>query len=43
MTQRSAIRAYAAFYVALAFVFAAAPARAQFKPTPISEPPTGEQ
>jgi hypothetical protein len=43
MTQRSATRAYAAFYVALAFVFAAAPARAQFRPAPISEPPTGEQ
>jgi hypothetical protein len=43
MTQRSATRAYATFYVALAFVFAAAPAQAQFRPTPISEPPTGEQ
>jgi len=43
MTQRSAIRAYSVFYVALAFVFAAAPARAQFRPAPISEPPTGEQ
>jgi hypothetical protein len=43
MTQRSAIRAYAACYVALAFIFAAAPAQAQFRPAPISEPPTGEQ
>jgi len=43
MTQRSAIRAYAAFSIALAFVFAAAPAQAQFRPAAISEPPTGEQ
>jgi hypothetical protein len=43
MTQRSAIRAYAACYIALALVFAAAPAQAQFRPTPLSEPPTGEQ
>ena len=43
MTQRSAIRAYAACSVALAFIFAAAPAQAQFRPAPISEPPTGEQ
>jgi hypothetical protein len=42
MTHRSAIRAYAAWCVALTFVFAAAPARAQFRPGPISEPPTGE-
>jgi hypothetical protein len=41
--KRSAIRAYAACFVALAFMFAAAPARAQFRPRPISEPPTGEQ
>jgi hypothetical protein len=43
MTQRSASRAYAACYIALALVFAAAPAQAQFRPTPLSEPPTGEQ
>ena len=43
MTQRSASRAYAACYMALALVFAAAPAQAQFRPTPLSEPPTGEQ
>jgi hypothetical protein len=43
MTKRSAIRLYAAFYVALAFVFAAAPAQAQFRPASLSEPPTGEQ
>ena len=43
MTQRSAIRAYAAFFIALGFVFAAAPAQAQFRPAAISEPPTGEQ
>jgi hypothetical protein len=42
MTHRSAIRTYAACCVALAFVVAAAPARAQFQPRPISEPPTGE-
>ena len=30
-------------FVALAFVFAAAPAQAQFRPRPISEPPTGEK
>ena len=43
MTQRSASRAYAVCYIALALVFAAAPAQAQFRPTPLSEPPTGEQ
>jgi hypothetical protein len=43
MTQRSALRSYAACCVALAFVFAAAPAHAQFRPTSLSEPPTGEQ
>jgi len=43
MTQRSASRAYAACYIALALVFAAAPAQAQFRPTPLSDPPTGEQ
>jgi hypothetical protein len=43
MTQRSAIRAYAACYVALALIFAAAPAQAQFRPATLSEPPTGEQ
>jgi hypothetical protein len=42
MTHRSAIRAYAACCWTLAFVFAAAPARAQFQPRPIGEPPTGE-
>jgi hypothetical protein len=42
MTDRSAIRVYAACCVALAFVVAAAPAQAQFRPRPISEPPTGE-
>lgn len=43
MTQRSGSRAYAVCYMALALVFAAAPAQAQFRPTPVSEPPTGEQ
>jgi len=43
MTDRSAIRTYAALCLALAFVFTAAPALAQFRPRPISEPPTGEQ
>ena len=43
MMQRSASRAYVACYIALALVFAAAPAQAQFRPTSLSEPPTGEQ
>jgi len=39
---RTAIRAYTGWFVAVAFVFAAAPAQAQFRPRPLSEPPTGE-
>lgn len=40
---RTAIRLYASCCVALAFVLvAAAPVQAQFRPRPISEPPTGE-
>lgn len=42
MMHRTAIRLYASWCVALAFVFFAAPAQAQFRPRPISEPPTGE-
>ena len=43
MMHRTAIRSYAGWLVALALVFLAAPAQAQFQPRPISEPPTGEQ
>ena len=43
MMNRTAIRSSAGWFVALAFVFLAAPAQAQFQPRPISEPPTGEQ
>jgi len=42
MMHRTAIRAYTGWFVAVAFVFAAAPAQAQFRPRPLSEPPTGE-
>ena len=42
MMHRTAIRAYIGWFVAVAFVFAAAPAQAQFRPRPLSEPPTGE-
>jgi hypothetical protein len=42
MTDRSAIRVYAACCVALVFVLTAVPAQAQLQPKPISEPPTGE-
>ena len=42
MTERSAIRAYAVCCVALAFLFAAAPAQAQFRPRAVGDPPTGE-
>ena len=40
---RTAIRAYAGWSLALGFVLFAAPAQAQFRPRPISEPPTGEK
>ena len=43
MMHRTAIRAYAGWCLALAFVLSAAPAQAQFRPRPISEPPTGEK
>lgn len=44
MMHRTALRLYASCCVALAFVLvAAAPAQAQFRPRPISEPPTGEK
>jgi hypothetical protein len=42
MANRSAIRVYATCCLVLAFVFAARPARAQFRPRPISDPATGE-
>ena len=41
MKHSSAIRVYAAACVA-AIVLAAAPAQAQFKPSPLNDPPTGE-
>ena len=43
MMHRTAIRVYVGWYVTLAFVLIAAPARAQFQPRPIGELPTGEQ
>jgi hypothetical protein len=43
MMHKSVIRAYAACWLTLALVFAAAPAQAQFRPRPLSEPPTGEK
>jgi hypothetical protein len=43
MTYRTAVRAYAGWALAVAFVLCAAPAQAQLRPRPVSEPATGEQ
>ena len=43
MMHKTALRSYASWGVALAFVLIAAPAQAQFRPKTISEPPTGEK
>jgi hypothetical protein len=43
MTDRSAIRAYAACCVALVFAVSPASAQAQLQPKPLSEPATGEK
>jgi hypothetical protein len=42
MMHRTAVRTYAGWSLALVFVLYAIPAQAQFRPRPISEPPTGE-
>jgi hypothetical protein len=42
MKHSSAIRLYAGLWIAIAIVFFAAPAHAQFQPRPLNEPATGE-
>jgi hypothetical protein len=43
MMHRTAVRTYAGWSLALAFVFFAVPAQAQFRPRSVNEPPTGEK